>query len=175
MTDIQQAQDSKPQPSAGRFTGIVAIFALLGPPIGGLTVAVCFGVMAANSGLVATTWVEALRAFAMTTIFTAVFGLPLSYIVGIGPAAGTGVAVAAWDMRRGVISWLVALGASIVFGTLAILRADEIISTDEGVRFAQIAIALAHLVSAVACWAIARAIFGLSRSRTHPGPKPHNG
>lgn len=160
MTDIGQVQDSKPQPSIGRFVGIVAVFVALGPPVGALAVMLLLAALGLGSGLAADGWLDQGRFAVGVMLLGLVFGLPISYIVGGVPAALVGLAIAAWDARTGSISLYVALGTALVLGVLAASRASGLVSASEGERAAQIAILLAHLAAAGLCWFLARAIFG---------------
>ena len=159
MTDIGQVQDSKPQPSIGRFVGIVAVFVVLGPPVGALAVTLLLAALGLGSGLAADGWLDQGRFVVGVMLLGLVFGLPISYIVGTAPAALVGLAIAAWDAHTGRISLYVALGAALVLGVLAALRSAGLVSASEGEGAAQGAILLAHLAAAGLCWLLARAIF----------------
>mgnify|MGYP001192841389 CR=1 FL=1 len=159
MTDIGQVQDSKPQPSIGRFVGIVAVFVALGPPVGALAVTLLLAVLGLDSGLAADGWLDQGRFAVGVMLLGLVFGLPISYMVGAAPAALVGLAIAAWDARTGRISLYVALGTALLLGVLAASRASGLVSASEGERAAQIAILLAHLAAAGLCWLLARTIF----------------
>lgn len=160
MTDMRQVQDSKPQPSIRRFAGIVAVFAVLGPPVGGLAISILLATLAASSDLAIDGWMARTRMFSGMLLLGTAFGLPLSYIVGGVPALLIGVATAAWDTRKGVISLHVALGGALALGGLAALRQGDPAWASEGERIAQLAMLLAHLTAAGLCWLVARVIFG---------------
>lgn len=154
---------------AGRFLGIVTLFALPGPPMGGMAVSAYLGFLAAASHLADHGWTDATEVFLTATLFSTVFGFSLAYIIGIVPAVGVGLAVAIWDMRKGLISWRVAIGAALVWWLLIAVRAGEIMEADEGTRKWQISMLLAHLVATGVCWWTARTIFGPRRSHTLEG------
>lgn len=160
MSNIEQAQDRKPRPSIRRFAGIVAVFVLLGPPAGGLAVAVWLAAVTASSDLVVGGMSGSLRVFSGAALVGAAFGLPLSYVAGLIPASVIGLATAAWDARKGAISLVVALGGALALGLLAVLRVGNPISVSEGERIGQISLLLAHLAAAGLCWLVVRAIFG---------------
>lgn len=159
MTNKDDMTGARPGKSAGRFFGIVAVFALLGPLIGGLVVSAYLGFLAATPQI-AQSWMDAAGVFLTTTLFGTMFGLPIAYAVGIAPAVWVGLAVAIWDWRKGLISWRIAIGAALVSWLLVAMRAGDIIETDEGTRIWQISILLAHLVATGLCWWLARTIFG---------------
>lgn len=160
MTDKDGAMGARPGKSTGRFFGIVALFALLGPLIGGLVVSAYLGFLAATSQLATQGWAEAVTVFVTGTLFGTLFGLPIAYAVGIVPAVWVGLAVAIWDWRKRLISWRIAILAALVSWLLIAMRAGDIIETDEGTRIWQISILLAHLVATGLCWWLARTIFG---------------
>lgn len=160
MTDIEQVQDRKPQPSIGRFAGIVAVFVVFGPPVGALAVTLLLAALGLSSGFAADGWLDQGRFALGVMLLGLVFGLPISYLVGAAPAVLVGLTTAAWDARRGSISLHVALGAALALGVLAALQPASLISASEGERVAQVAIPLAHLAAAGLCWRLARAIFG---------------
>lgn len=169
MTDVQQAQTSKPRPSIGRFAGIVALFAVLGPPVGGLVVSALLASLTASSDLAVDGGTERARLFSGMMMLGVVFGLPLSYIVGGVSALLIGAATAAWDARKGTISPYVALGCALVLGGLAALRQGDPAWASEGERIAQLAMLLAHLAAAGLCWLVARTIFGRPAMPSTPG------
>ncbi len=160
MTNKDDMTGARPGKSTGRFIGIVALFALLGPLIGGLVVSAYLGFLAATPQLASHGWAYAVMVFLTATSFGMMFGLPIAYALGIVPAVWVGLAVAIWNWRKGLISWRVAIGAALVSWLLVAMRAGDIIETDEGTRIWQISILLAHLVATGLCWWLARTIFG---------------
>jgi hypothetical protein len=77
---IQVASDPQHRPSPRRFAGIVAVFALLGPPFGALT----FMLLLLGASLVSGGQGDAgiARLIAGTLLLGVVFALALSYLVG---------------------------------------------------------------------------------------------
>lgn len=162
MTNNDRVPDTRPKGSTGRLFGILAIFALGGPLIGGLVVSTSLAFLAATSHLMAGRWADAGTTFMVGTLFGTLFGLPIAYAVGILPAAGVGLAVALWDRRKGLLSWRMAIGAALVPWLFLAMRAGDIVETDEGTRIWQVSGLLAHLAAAVACWWLARTILARS-------------
>lgn len=160
MTMINDITGAKLDKSNARFFGIVAVFALAGPPIGGLVLSAFLAVLAATPHLTTSSWAEASTTFMIGTLFGSLFGLPIAYAIGILPAAGVGLAVAVWDRRKGLISWRIAVGAALVPWLFIALRAGDIIETDEGTRIWQISMLLASVAATLVCWWLARAILG---------------
>ncbi|MCG6114871.1 MAG: hypothetical protein MEQ84_06685 [Mesorhizobium sp.] len=160
MTSKGGMTDAMSGRSAGRFVGIVALFAMAGPPIGGLVVSVFLSLLAATPQLMVHDWVEAVTIFLTGTLFGTMFGLPIAYFSGVLPAAGVGLAVAICDRRMGLISWRIAMAAAIVSWVFVAMGAGSLIESDEGTRTWQIASLLAHLAAASFCWWMARTIFG---------------
>lgn len=154
--------------------GIVALFALCGPPVGAVTVALCLSAMAAAPGLNAAGWHEAVKLFAVGSAFSFVFGLPLAYLTGIVPAALVGMAVAARERRTGLISMPVAVSSALLLGVLAASRIGGLTGEDGGARLSQGAVMLAHLAAAVLCARLARAVPGAVAGPGRPRSGTHH-
>ena len=159
MNEIRHDSHVRVRPSAGRFVGIVAVFTLLGPPVGAIVVTGLLSILASFSELSVDGWQERTRMFSGMMLLGIVFGLPLSYLAGGISALMTGLATAFWDARKGVISLPVAMGGGLVLGLLAASRQGDLLSASEGEGVAQIAMLLAHLAAAAVCYLVARAIF----------------
>lgn len=142
-----------------RLLGMVALFALVGPPVGGLVVSAFLAVLAAIPQLMALELLEALTIVVTATLFGTMFGLPIAYFTGVLPAAGIGLAVALWDRHKGLISWRIAFGAALVSWLLVAMGADGLVETDEGTRIWQVSLLLAHLAATAVCWWLARSFF----------------
>ncbi len=102
-----------PRSFVGAFIGIVAVFALLGPPVGGAAFAPLALALHAPA---------APDAFALAAAVGAVFGhwlmLIAAYAVGVGPAIATGVLFALWDAAAPP-NWPRALVAAAIGGVVA--------------------------------------------------------
>jgi hypothetical protein len=85
-------EQAPPRRFLGPFLGIAAVFAGLGPPIGGATFVPLALALKASA---------AAGALAFATLVSALFGhwimLLAAYVVGFGPAVATGVLFALWD------------------------------------------------------------------------------
>lgn len=159
MTNIEDVQNSKRQSSGSRFIGIVAVFVVIGPPVGALAVTLLLAALSLGSGHAADGWADQGRFVVGAMLLGLVFGIPISYIVGAVPAALTGLATAAWDANKGRVPFYVPLGAALVLGVLAAGRLGRLVSAGDGERTAQIAVLLAHLAAACLCLLVVRAVF----------------
>lgn len=163
MTTKPPTHLPRPLPGNSRLFAIVAVFALLGPALGGLAVSASLAAFAALPMLADARWLAAGRTFLTVTLFGTAFGLPIAYVVGLLPAAAVGLAVALWDRRTGRLSWPIAAGASLLPWLFIALRTGgDIVTDDEGTQVAQLALLVGHLAAAIACWWLARAILGRS-------------
>lgn len=155
---IQVASDPQHRPSPRRFAGIVAVFALLGPPFGALAFMLLLLGVSLVSGGQGDTGIA--RLIAGTLLLGVVFALPLSYLVGGLPALVLGLCAALWDAGNREISVRFCLCVGLVLGALAVSRSASLSGASGGEGFAVIALLLAHLVGAGACGAVARSLFG---------------
>jgi hypothetical protein len=150
---------SPPRNRALRALGIMAVFAGIGPLAGALVICLGFGGIAAQAPLAAGDWLEAVRMFAGGTLLTLLFAIPLGYMLGLAPALATGAAVAAWDLRSRRVSLWAALLPACIIGVLAAYVTGPQVASEHGALFWRTALVAAHVLAAVACWAVARAIF----------------
>ena len=97
--------------------------------------------------------------FAGGTLLTLLFAIPLGYMLGLAPALATGAAVAAWDLRSRRVSLWAALLPACIIGVLAAYVTGPQVASEHGALFWRTALVAAHVLAAVACWAVARAIF----------------
>jgi hypothetical protein len=162
----QAAGDPAHRPSPRRLAGIVAVFALLGPPVGALVFMLLLLGVSLASAVQGETGTG--RMMAGTMLLGIVFALPLSYLVGGLSALVMGIFAAVWDAGNRRISLRLCLGVGLVLGALAASRPGGLYGATEGERFAQIALLLAHLVAAGVCGAVVRALFGPAKPHT-PG------
>lgn len=169
MTTIEDVQKRKRQSPGSRFIGIVAVFLVIGPPVGALAVTLLLAALGLGSGQGAGGWADQGRLVVGAILLGLVFGIPISYIVGAVPAAMIGLATAAWDARKGRVPFHVPLGAALVLGVLAAGRLNHLVLSAGGERAAQVAVLLAHLAAACLCWLMARAIFAKPSTSTVTG------
>ncbi|MCH8488358.1 MAG: hypothetical protein LAT81_00330 [Oceanicaulis sp.] len=150
---------SPPRNRALRALGIMAVFAGIGPLTGALVICLGFGGIAAQAPLAAGDGLEAAKMFVGGTLVTLLFAVPLGYMLGIAPALATGAVVAGWDLRSGRISLWAALVTACLIGVLAAYTTGQHVTSEHGALFWRTALLAAHVVAAVACWAVARAVF----------------
>ena len=147
-----------PQPSVGvarRVLGvlaIVAVFVLIGPPVGAFTLLFAIAaVNMANPDLAGLTWVA---------IFALLYGIPMSYLFGVFPAAIAGLMIGGWQISMGRATWMIALGVGVIVG-LGFLFAVGRQPTEEGAKAFEFweyppIFLLTCLVPTMLCWAVVR-------------------
>ncbi|HKL68593.1 hypothetical protein [Salibaculum sp.] len=146
------------RPGGGRFAGIAALYALLGPLLGAigavaLLVLIAFVTelgVAQDGSIGAALWPGFL--------ITLAAGLPLAYGFGLVSGIAVGLAVALHDRRRGGISWRVALGAAFVLWAVMSALAALVIP-DESFLTWLILLLLVHVLAAGGCTWLARRVF----------------
>jgi hypothetical protein len=131
---------------AARAAGIVLVFVLIGPPVGGLvfmisTALVGLGRDADVAGL---TWVA---------LFALIYAVPLSYFAGVVPAAAAGLLVGIRQAFFGPANWIYAVCVGLAIGAaMLVLSGQHLFDND-----APMAIILATcLVPTLVCWLIVR-------------------
>jgi fucose 4-O-acetylase-like acetyltransferase len=150
---------SPPRNRALRALGIMAVFAGIGPLAGALVICLGFGGIAAQEAVSARDVLEAAKMFVGGTLVTLLFAVPLGYMLGLVPALATGAAVAGWDLRSGRVSIWAALAPACIIGVLAAYVTGPQVASEHGALFWRTALVAAHVMAALACWAVARAIF----------------
>lgn len=118
---------------------VVAIFVLVGPLVGALAFAVLITLLAALEG----------DGVGLLFVYATLAFLPLAYLVGGAQAAVTGLVTAAFAWREGHAPAWVPLAAALAAGAVLASRDHE-----EWILSA-VLIAV-HLLSALACWLLAR-------------------
>jgi hypothetical protein len=131
----------------GRVLGIMLIFVVVGPPIGGIvfmmtTALIGFVEKADLSGL---TWIA---------LLAVIYAAPLSYLIGTLPAAAAGLLVGLWQAFVGPVTWLHALAAGLVVGLAVIVLTGQRLGADGNVSMPVILITC--LVPTLVCWLIVR-------------------
>jgi hypothetical protein len=120
---------------------VLLAFAIAGPPIGGVLMAVAIATVAplaapgAGIGPGDIWWLAGLA-------------VPYSYLVGGLQALGVGLACAAWILLRGGLPFAVPLAAALIAGAMHVARSGE----DPTVSVLLLA---AHVMAAATCWSIA--------------------
>jgi hypothetical protein len=138
--------------AAINFVLVLAVFALLGPPIG----AVIFMIAA-------TAWGGAngvdLAGLGWVGVFAAIYAAPLSFIFGALPALASGGIVASrmtWSGRIG-LPYAVLTGCAV--GLATIILSGQSLGRPGSGQAGSVALFLACLVATVVCSLIARALF----------------
>ncbi|WP_072386848.1 hypothetical protein [Hyphomicrobium sp. CS1BSMeth3] len=134
---------------------VLGVFLLMGPPVGALTFFAGMGVYGVSqTGDIASVW--------WLSLFGLIYGVPLSYLMGIAPAAAAGFilgAAAALHRTPGFLFsiatgflvglWLVYAGGSSIAPPSAETASDNVPA---------ILLIATCLVPTVLCWALARCI-----------------
>ncbi|MDX2204291.1 MAG: hypothetical protein NW223_16180 [Hyphomicrobiaceae bacterium] len=138
---------------------VLAVFALAGPPIGGLTV---------FAGIAAVAAVESvdLAGLARIPLFGLGYGLQLSYMVGTGPALTAGLIIAAWGVGVRPPGLLVALatGAAVGLGLYSLYEQSTRYALRHG-SFLLLLLGAPCLLSTLACWALTRPLLRAQTGR----------
>ena len=141
---------------------VLAVFALAGPPIGALVMFAGFAVIAAvqSGDLAGLAWIP---------LFGLVYGVPLSYMIGIGPALTAGLIIAVWGVTVRPPGLVVALatGAAVGLG-LNSLGGQSLASVARNPgsdATAFVLLAAACVLSTLACWALSRPLLRAQTGR----------
>lgn len=136
---------------------VMGVFLLMGPPVGGLTFFAGIGVYGASqTGDIADMgWI---------TLFGLIYGLPLSYPMGIAPAAAAGFILGATAALHHVPGNLFSAATGFVVG-LWLVHAGGLSlplpSAENASDYVPAVLLLATcLVATVLCWAVARRTIG---------------
>ena len=153
------------RPGWGRFAGIAALYALLGPLVGAIGAVGLLVLIASVTGLAAGRPGPSGEAVWSGFLITLVAGLPMAYSFGLVSSSAVGVAVALRDRRRGGISWRMALGAAAVLWIFMSALATLVISGDSFLTWL-VTLLAAHVLAAMVCTWVARRLFGLGAVMT---------
>lgn len=93
------------------FAKTLLVFVLAGPPIGALA----FMAAIAAAGLASTDGATAMDAV-WIMLFAVIYALPLSYLIGVMPAAIVGAIIAGWQAWRGPVAWWMAAAVGLAAG-----------------------------------------------------------
>lgn len=136
---------------------VLAVFALAGPPIGALAIFAGFALIAAvqSGDLAGLAWIP---------LFGLVYGAPLSYMIGIGPALAAGLIIAVWGvlMRPPGVPFALATGLAVGLGLNA-LGGQNLISVSQSKDATAFGLVTAAcLLSTLACWMMSRRMLRVS-------------
>jgi hypothetical protein len=133
-----------------RVIGIVLIFALVGPPIGGVTLITTMAVV--NMGSATTT-----SDYVTVVLFGLIYGAVFAYLVGLLPAAVVGLIVAIRQVYFGRVTWLAALGLGSIAGLIFIYVVERAPAYDRSYPASvRPILVVTCLLPTVACWLIVR-------------------
>lgn len=149
-----------------RLLAVVAVFALIGPPLGLITL-VASAPFRSGSSLSAVTLAGLWRMIVET-----ISAMPFAYLLGTVPAATAGLVVGACKVSMGRVAWWIPLAIGGIVG-LAFLYYIERPGTsptppaapDFGFR---VTIIIANVLPTMLCWAIVRNWFPVRPSRAAP-------
>ncbi|MDK8874214.1 hypothetical protein [Paracoccus sp. SSJ] len=161
MNTQSQTVAGRPRPGSqswGRFAGIVAIYALLGPLVGAIGVTGLFTVYAVGVEIAIGNFDDIARRFVGGMLVGTIVSAILAYAYGIVSAADVGLVVAFRDRRKGGISWRMSLVAALAFWLLMSLAATAVVPPQGLVQWIGALLAAHVLAPAVGTW-IARRIF----------------
>ena len=161
MNTQSQTVAGRPRPGSqfwGRFAGIVASYALLGPLVGAIGVTGLFTVYAVGVEIAIGNFDDIARRFVGGMLVGTIVSAILAYAYGIVSAAGVGLVVAFRDRRKGGISWRTSLVAALAFWLLMSLAATAVVPPQGLVQWIG-ALLAAHVLAAAVCTWIARRIF----------------
>ena len=136
-----------------RLITIVLVFIIVGPPVGAIafvlsTALIGMGMKVDPAGL---TWIG---------LFALIYAVPLSYLIGAGPAAAVGLLVGVRQAFFGAIRWPYALAIGLASGlALLVLSGQPMIpfSGNNASHPVHIPAMISVCLSAtLACWAIVR-------------------
>jgi len=153
-----------------RVAGIVLIFALVGPPVGGLVLligrliaATLLRTTPASEGWLETAGAALIGIFALA--FAAIAGAPYSYLYGIAPAAVAGLVIGILRVKYGRLSpslVLVVGGLTGAIYTVALSRLVTVTSWPINLLLSGFSTAdsvlyiLSCMLATLACWRFAR-------------------
>lgn len=147
--------------SAGRrltvLLKVLAVFLLIGPPVGALTLFVGIGVYGASqTGDVASIW--------WLSLFGLIYAVPLSYLVGYAPAAAAGLILGATAALHHVPGLLFAAATGLVVGLWLVHAGGMSVmppGAETGADYVPVVLLVSMcVVATVLCWAVARCIIG---------------
>lgn len=132
---------------------ILAIFSLLGPPAGTLTIFAVVGAldMVQTGDLGGLVWIS---------LFGLIYGVPAGYLMGIAPAAAAGAILAAYSVAVRPPGLLFAgatgTGVGLAMVSLGGRNVGQLVERPFTDTLSILLLPLAALVATLVCWAIAR-------------------
>lgn len=144
---------------------VLGVFLLIGPPVGALTLFVGMGVHGASqTGDIAGLW--------WLSLFGLIYAVPLSYLMGIIPAAAAGFILGAAAALHHVPGLAFSIATGILVGVGLVYyggRPVAIPSAETASDYVPVVLLITTcLVATVVCWAIARRTIGKSSASSRP-------
>ncbi|MBN8964533.1 MAG: hypothetical protein J0H89_03945 [Rhizobiales bacterium] len=144
------------EPALGKrlrcLAAIVTIFIVFGPPVGALAFMLSIAVVAmgASVDLVGLSWVG---------LFALIYAAPLSYFIGVGPAAAGGLIFGIRQAFFGPVVWpvaaLIGVGVGIGFLVLSGQLPPPMLTDTEQPEYVPVMV-VTCLAATMACWGIVR-------------------
>jgi hypothetical protein len=136
-----------------RALAVVAVFILLGPPLGALAFFLTIGAINLGHGVLP----EDLFTIGL---FALIYGVPLSYMIGAAPAALAGLAVGSWQSCRGRVTFLGALLIGLLTGIGLAMFSETRVFPSASAEASELVIGgvlvATCLIPTVLCWLIVR-------------------
>jgi hypothetical protein len=136
-----------------RLIAIVLVFMAVGPPVGAMAFMLSGALvgMGMKVDLAGLTWIG---------LFALIYAVPLSYLMGIGPAAAVGLLVGIRQAYFGAITWPFAIAIGLAAGAGFLLLSGQPMiprSGDDAVQPVHVPVIVATCLSGTfVCWAIVR-------------------
>ncbi|RFP85423.1 hypothetical protein DZK27_16815 [Rhodobacteraceae bacterium 63075] len=152
------ASPTQAPPGWGRFAGITALYALLGPLVGAVGAVGLLVLIAVVTDLGAGQENTVSALLGPGFLVTLAAGLPLAYSFGLVSSIAVGLAVALRDRWRGGISWRAALGTALALWALMSALAGLMIPGGSFLTWLVMLLA-AHVLAAMICNWLAQRLF----------------
>lgn len=136
-----------------RALAILIVFVLIGPPVGALVFFLTIGLfsMGQNLDLAGLGWIG---------LFALIYGVPFSYLIGIGPAAVAGLVIGIRDafFRTATLAFAILTGLGVGAGLLVMSGQQLIPPIVNGTEYpiSNSVLLLTCFLSTIFCWFIVR-------------------
>jgi hypothetical protein len=136
----------------GQVLAIVLVFVLIGPPVGTMV----FMMLITLIGL---HYQVDLQGLSWIALFSLIYALPIGYMIGIAPAAASGLAIGIRQAFYGRVAWWLALAVGIIVGVgFQVLTGQPLVPAEgaSGMREQGAVMVLTCLCATMVCWALVR-------------------
>lgn len=137
---------------------IFLVFGLLGPLVGALVMSMGLAIIGSAQTFSDGDVGEGLQLLLGGGVLMAIFAIPIGYMLGLPSALLTAGGVALWARKTGRVSVLAALVCAAIIGVAMAVLTGASMSSARGLAFWVPALLLAHLIAALACAGLARAL-----------------